>query len=276
MKFKIASLLLALGLLGSAVPASATYWGTFSGTGNCEGFVLTGFVDFRYPQFRTSADIDYLVTLSQAGSPVESYSGVVTVTIDAPNLNVVGLWGQELCGDYTVAGTVHIRTPDNDTRSFTQDFTCDCPDEDACHYTPGYWKNHPESWTVAGVTLGGVAYTQSEAIAIMNTPVDGDVTIILAYHLIAAKLNVAAGASHSIDDAIARADAYLVAHPLFSRPAKAVKAEGTQIKDELVGYNEMGCPDGTASLVGAFESLTEQVPTAEESGTWGAVKDMYR
>ena len=45
-------------------------------------------------------------------------------------------------GDYTVAGMVHLRTPDNDTRSFTQ----------------------------------------SQAIAIMNTPVNGDATIILAHH----------------------------------------------------------------------------------------------
>lgn len=276
MKLKIVFLFLALGLLGSAGPASATYWGTFNGSGDCDGYVLTGFVDFRYPQFRSTADVDYVVTLTQAGATVASFSGVVTLTVAAPTMTVSGLWGQELCGDYTVAGTVHIRTPDNDTRSFTQDFTCDCDGGDACHYTPGYWKNHPESWPVPGVTLGGVYYAQAAAIAIMETSVGGDATIILAHHLIAAKLNVAAGASEPFAGAIARADAYLAAHPLYCHPVGAVKAEGIDIKDELAGYNEMGCPDGMPSLMSAFESMTDQAPAADENGTWGAVKDMYR
>lgn len=276
MKVRLAILFLALALVGSAVPASATYWGSFTGTGNCEGYVLTGFVDFVYPQYRSSADVDYTVTLSQAGTTLVTVSGVVTATVASPTINVTGLWGLDMCGDYTVSGMVHLQTPDNDTRTFTQTFTCDCPEQDACHYTPGYWKNHPESWPIPGVTLGGVYYTQSQAIAIMNTPVGGDATIILAYHLIAAKLNVAAGASSSIADAIARADDYLAAHPLFSSPGKAVKAVGIQIKDELAAYNEFGCPDGTASLMTSFDSLTEQAPTGNENGSWGAVKDMYK
>ena len=31
--------------------------------------------------------------------------------------------------------------------------------------TPGYWKNHPEAWPVADITVGGVTYTKAEAIA---------------------------------------------------------------------------------------------------------------
>ena len=31
--------------------------------------------------------------------------------------------------------------------------------------TPGYWKNHPEAWPVATITVGGVTYTKAQAIA---------------------------------------------------------------------------------------------------------------
>ena len=33
--------------------------------------------------------------------------------------------------------------------------------------TPGYWKNHPDAWPVAVITIGGETYTKGDAIAIM-------------------------------------------------------------------------------------------------------------
>ena len=56
-----------------------------------------------------------------------------------------------------------------------------------------------------GFAIGGVHYTNAELIHIMQTPVGGDATIILAYHLIAAKLNVLNGSDDSINGAIAEA-----------------------------------------------------------------------
>src|SRR6187551_989910 len=63
-----------------------------------------------------------------------------------------------------------------------------------CTYTQGYWKNHPDAWPVASLKLGTVTYTKVELIAIFKTPVKGNGLIQLAHQLIAAKLNVAAGA----------------------------------------------------------------------------------
>lgn len=275
MRVKIAMFLAAALVLCLAPVAGATTWGEVAFTPNCEGWVASG--DVHFHPMRLSADVDYVVTLSQNGTVLETYSGVVTITQAYPYLELYGAWAGELCGDYVASGYFHLQTPDNDVATATVAFTCDCPDEDACHYTPGYWKNHPEAWPMMSVTLGGVTYTQAQAIAIMDTPVGGDVTIILAYHLIAAKLNVANGASDSIQDAIDAADAYLVAHPLYSKPGKLDKAEGVMIKDELVGYNEMGCPDGfddpAKGLGGTDESLN---PAGEEISSWGALKGAYR
>lgn len=79
-----------------------------------------------------------------------------------------------------------------------------------CTLTQGYWKNHASAWPVSTLTLGSVSYDQDELIAILKTPVKGNGLVQLAHQLIAAKLNVAAGADDSaVHDAIADADALI-------------------------------------------------------------------
>lgn len=78
-----------------------------------------------------------------------------------------------------------------------------------CPLTQGFWKNHSELWPVTSLTLGGRTYTQAQLLEILRTSTVGDASIILAHQLIAAKLNVAAGASTSISTTIADADALL-------------------------------------------------------------------
>ena len=85
-----------------------------------------------------------------------------------------------------------------------------CSGTETCPHTQGYWKNHPEAWPVSSLVLGDVSYSKSELLAIFKMPVTGDASLNLAHQLIAAKLNVAAGASSSvISSTIAQADALL-------------------------------------------------------------------
>ena len=80
----------------------------------------------------------------------------------------------------------------------------------ACVRGQGYWKNHPDAWPVTELQLGNVTYTQEQLLAILHQPVRGNGLLILAHQLIAAKLNIAAGADPScIQDAIAEADALI-------------------------------------------------------------------
>src|SRR4029450_9101169 len=73
-----------------------------------------------------------------------------------------------------------------------------------CTLTQGYWKNHASTWPVNSLTIGGKTHPQNQLMAIFNTPPKGDVTYVLFHQLIAAKLNVAAGADGSAAaDAIA-------------------------------------------------------------------------
>lgn len=104
--------------------------------------------------------------------------------------------------------------------------------------TIGYWKNHAEAWPVDELTLGGVVYSQAEALAILRAPVRGDITVALAQQLIAAKLNVEIGNESScIDGVIVDSDAYLVSYPVGSKPKGGAKNAGNALKDTLDAYN---------------------------------------
>ena len=114
-----------------------------------------------------------------------------------------------------------------------------------CTFTQGYWKNHggtkkniPNAWPVSSLTLGTVSYTQAQLIAILEAPPAGNGLISLAHQLIAAKLNVANGASPA-PSAIADADALiggLVIPPVGS--GFLAPATTSTLNDALTAFNE--------------------------------------
>jgi hypothetical protein len=135
-----------------------------------------------------------------------------------------------------------------------------------CTYTLGYWKNHPESWTVTSLTIGTVTYSATDLMNILNQQPQGNGLISLAHQLITAKLNIAQGADpSSINATIAAADAQiggLVIPPVgggFLTPGST--SSKTQALDD---FNN--------GLTGPGHCGT--VPTAPVS--WGEVKSLYR
>jgi cysteine-rich repeat protein len=79
-----------------------------------------------------------------------------------------------------------------------------------CTLTQGYWKNHADAWPVDSLKLGTVTYSRLELVAILKTPVKGNGLVQLAHQLIAAKLNLAAGADDAaIAAVIDEADALI-------------------------------------------------------------------
>lgn len=79
----------------------------------------------------------------------------------------------------------------------------DCPDGQ------GYWKNTAE-WPVVEIIIGGQIYSQAELLIILNTPSEGDASLILAKQIIATKLNIANGQDPTIvQGVIDQADALL-------------------------------------------------------------------
>jgi len=127
--------------------------------------------------------------------PTTTVSGCFTVTGGSAELKLQTFATD--CGDSTGVFDNIIITVDN-----------------KCPFSLGYWKTHPAAWPVTTLTLGTVSYTQTQLLAILKTsPGTGtksDASLILAYQLIAAKLNVANGSNPCLfAAAMAAADALI-------------------------------------------------------------------
>jgi hypothetical protein len=186
----------------------------------------------------------------------------------------------ELCGSYVAEGLFQFTDPyGDDQRSFSIPFVCECDTTYECAGTPGFWRNRPEEWPVSSLMIGGVSYSIVELLDILDIPVRGRMTVKLAHHLIAAKLNVLVGTDPSIQGAIDDGDAYLMAHSIGSRPRGAAKEEGEAIKDALVDYNESTCPEDF--MDGLIPSLMQSGgPSIQNSGSetksWGEIKKLNK
>ncbi len=78
--------------------------------------------------------------------------------------------------------------------------------------TPGYWKNHPEAWPVASITVAGVSYTRDQAIAWLEK-VGKDKTITMFSSLVPAMLNVMVGNDDScVASTIAAANSWMATY----------------------------------------------------------------
>jgi hypothetical protein len=135
-----------------------------------------------------------------------------------------------------------------------------------CTYTQGYWKNHAAAWPVLSLTLGSVVYTQQQLLSILGQPVRGNGLISLAHQLIAAKLNILAGADPTAAAAaIASADALiggLVIPPVGAGHLNPGQTSGlTQTLDD---YNNGIIGPGHCGDVPA------------QKATWGDVKALFR
>lgn len=106
--------------------------------------------------------------------------------------------------------------------------------------TPGYWKNHPEAWPVASLTVGGVTYSQEQALYYMGLP-DGDKTITMFRSLVSARLNVEIGnEAGCIASTISAADAWMAVYGPAGNGVKARTAAwkaGERLYFELDAYN---------------------------------------
>lgn len=136
------------------------------------------------------------------GSPLTATGGVAPYTFSVLGalptgltLSTVGL----ISGTPTVPGNIVFtaQVVDSTGNSTTGTATQACtmvvaPSSNACGLSPGYWKNHA-SWPVSSLVLGDQTYNKSELLNLLGAPKKGDSSLILAFQLIAAKLNVANG-----------------------------------------------------------------------------------
>jgi hypothetical protein len=105
--------------------------------------------------------------------------------------------------------------------------------------TPGYWKNHPDAWPVASITIGTNTYTKAQAIGwLSSTGKDKSVTMFQSY--VSAYLSIKIGNDGScVSQTMSDAYDWLVAHPVGSAVAggSAAWAVGQPTQSTLDAYD---------------------------------------
>jgi hypothetical protein len=153
-----------------------------------------------------------------------------------------------------------------------------------CTLSQNYWRAHLEAWPVNTLMLGAQAYQWPELLALFNMPARDDVSLLLAWQLIAAKLNVASGSDAStIGSTILQADLLLGAFPgtlpysvaATSEEAQPMIAAATLLNDfnnqqVASGCDAQGAPASTPEVVptvileGSVQSISGNVITVQE------------
>lgn len=138
-----------------------------------------------------------------------------------------------------------------------------------CVRTQGYWKNHPEAWS-GPITIAGISYTQSDLLTIFGTPARGNGLISLAHQVIAAKINILAGADPGpISATLAAAEALISSscglNPIPSIGSCSIHPSGTSAYTEALDDYNNGV--GGVPHCGAISI---------DRASWGEVKSTYR
>lgn len=198
------------------------------------------------------------VQSSNAGEMVAGTEYVVRVKANGEGGLPTGgdnlMSGSNLTGS-TYSATLHAWTRSHDDRV-------------ECVHSQGYWKTHPEKWPVSTIRLGNIIYTKTQLLSIWNTPAAGNGLISLAHQLMAAKLNIIAGAiaPASVTTAVASADALIgnkIVPPIgagFIDPANS-----SSLTDDLEEFNTEESGD-----------IACHQTTPTRTTTWGNVKALYR
>jgi hypothetical protein len=111
-----------------------------------------------------------------------------------------------------------------------------------CPLGQGYWKNHPDAWPVNTLMLGSQTYTKVELLNILNTPIGGDASLILAVQLIAARLSIANGSDPTpVSGTLTHADSLLSMFsgklPYNVKPSSATGQMMVTDANTLYSYN---------------------------------------
>lgn len=281
--------------------ASAVYLDSVTGTADCNGWNTAVEITFR--SGARMVRLEYTVALNDAtGSELERFEYSEEVAI--PDRDTViypfeGMWTSTLSdGSHSMTCDVVLFDifPDGQNRfedGFSVAFECGGdPDGDDggedplvsafCPRGPGYWKNHPQDWPVMDLDLGGENLNQNALLEILNTPVRGDATVILARALITAKLNLAGG---GLDDPgiIAEVDAFLAEHPVFSNPRRTDRKAALAFMNDLGSLNQGDCPDESdgGGIMFAPDAGKSEAPGFDKAASvevipLGSLKALYR
>lgn len=287
--------------------ASAVILEQVSGVADCNGWQADVRIWFR--DGATDVTLTHVVVLTDAdGQEVQRFEETETLELypgELVDIPVSGTWaatptdGWQVTGDFTLLDNF---MDGNNKTSGTFTTAVVCVDESgeeepaptsACVHPPGWWRSHEEAWPMDHLAIGGQELGADQIMQILEGPVRGNVLMVLARQVVAAKFNVMIDPAADMDEAIARADAFLTENPpLPGVDGNRRRWDRASVNPRLVRemafpiiwYNGSGCTGveaTTASNVTSpdLELLDKAVADADEPGetvSFGTMKSMYR
>jgi hypothetical protein len=209
-------------LMAFAVPSYANVITGATGTVTCSSFSL------EFTGTGLSSSFTYSVHFSFTLTPVLGTPITITSSVPIPagtagsfDLTSTGSLGP-LTRTFTItSGTATLfsgSTAQNTVSIVFTSTTIACGGTGSCPATFGFWKHHPfpNAVQTSGLTIGGVTYSASDLLTILNNPGNGNAITILGPQLVAALLNIEAGTvdNPTADAAIIAAEALLSANSL--------------------------------------------------------------
>jgi hypothetical protein len=260
--FAIAVAVLAI----SAAPAMANTLTGAHATADCSGYTLT--VNASHLTVGTQYTINYSFTLICGGSTKNVPGTIVfTATGTTATKTVTVSWpGGALASNCSVTGSATLINSGSTVPiviNGANSAVLSCGGT-GCPATIGFWKNQakhpfPDSVQQSGLTIGGVHYSATQLLTILNRN-GGNAVAILGKQLVGALLNIAAGGKHNTtaDAAISTANTLLQANNLnlvtsFVAPSTTLGQALLTQAAILNGYNNGDfhtCSDGSGLILG--------------------------
>lgn len=106
-----------------------------------------------------------------------------------------------------------------------------------CTFPAEYWKDHPQDWQFAIITVGGQTYNKQQALVFFNTkPID---TYIFIYEQIfTITNNILSGADpQMINQIVNEMNSWLDQHPIGSALSSSDQVTGVQLARQIESYN---------------------------------------
>jgi hypothetical protein len=110
----------------------------------------------------------------------------------------------------------------------------------ACTRAAGYWQDHPAAWWHRELQMGLTTYSKEEQLGILQREMAGNGLIAMGQQLIAARLNIAAGASAAgLEATFDQADGLIGDHVIPPRgDGWRAAAETAAVVETLAAFND--------------------------------------
>ena len=277
-----------------------------SGVADCNGW--SSDVEIWFREGATNVELAYDVVLSDSrGIEMERFTAVepLAVTVGPPvTFTLAGSFSGAPDDGCVVTAEYHLLDYFTDgyndqVSGFTATPDCAPVDEDPvaalCTHSARWWRHHRDQWPADELTVGDDAWDTRTLQHVLNRPAWGNVRLLLARQVIAAKFNAMLNPGASPDAEIAAADRFLADNYAFDRLRgrdwwRHWRQEARKVRDliaPLIAFNLHGCedePGGTVDegnvsdldLVEKALAGEEPAPLPEEDISLGALKARFR